>query len=125
MVKKSILVVVPSLSGGGAERVAINLINGLNLENKLKVQALLISRGDRHLMPLWNGLKCSKTELQGNKLLKIVKIFLFVLRNRKDFIFITHMYKINILFCFIAKIVKIKLLCIEHNTFSQKTKCKT
>jgi glycosyltransferase involved in cell wall biosynthesis len=35
------------------------------------------------------------------------------------------MYKINILFCFIAKIINIKLLCIEHNTFSQKNKIQT
>ena len=117
---ESVIVLVPSLIGGGAERVAINLAEGLTGINDLEVRVLLFGRGN-DLKKKWDNLTCEKIVLRKNKLIKIIYLVIFILNNRKkNTVYISHLHKLNLLFCALSYLFKIRVICVEHNTYSKK-----
>ena len=112
--KKNILFIVPSLHGGGAERVIVTLLNNINVEKFSFSLALINNRG-----PLINELskKIDIIDLKADRVrYAFIKLLKLVWSNKPDIIFST-LGHLNLL-VIITKIImpkKIKYICRETN----------
>ncbi|MCM1140830.1 MAG: glycosyltransferase [Muribaculum sp.] len=72
---KSVLFVIPTLGGGGAEKVLVNLVNNLD-KSKYDIEILTLFKNDTNLKFLKNDIRvtsCLKKQFKGNRI--IFKLF--------------------------------------------------
>ena len=120
---KKILIFVPSLQGGGAEKVAINLSNIL-AKDKCAVYLMFLKNNGFNINCLnknINFVNLNKKRL----LFAIFSIINFLLKNKKNLNIISFLSAPNFLFCFIKFLFRLKninLAITIHNSMSDSYK---
>lgn len=120
---KKILIFVPSLQGGGAEKVAINLSNIL-AKDKCVVYLMFLKHNGFNINFLnknINFINLKKKRL----LFAIFSIINFLLKNKKNLNIISFLSAPNFLFCFIKFLFRLKninLTITIHNSMSDSYK---
>ena len=121
MKKKSLIFLMPSIMGGGAERVTLNFLSNIELEeNNVKLIVFNISQNEKENLP--KGIDLINLEVRGIRkgLIKIISI----LRSTNPDIVFSSLFYIN---CFLSilkffKIIKAKILIREANMPSENIK---
>lgn len=120
---KKILIFIPNLQGGGAEKVAINLSNILAKDKYivylmcLKQKGLNINNLNKNI----NFINLKKRRL----FFSIVSIVFFLLKNKKNLYVISFLNAPNFIFCFIKflfRLREINLTITIHNSVSDSYK---
>jgi len=116
--KKKILFVIPSLSGGGAERVVVNLINFLDEEKYEKWLVLFESKLD-YKEKITSSVKIISLKKKTRwDFLKLIWRLKSVIRNFKPNVVISFLFYANII-TVLAKILsfskRFKVIICEHN----------
>lgn len=116
---KKFLIFVPSLQGGGAEKVAINLSNILAKDKCIVYLMFLKQNGlkTNFLNKNINFINLNRQRL----LFSIFSIINFLLKNKKNLNIISFLNAPNFLFCFIKFLFRLKninLIITIHNSMS-------
>ena len=120
---KKILIFVPNLQGGGAEKVAINLSNIL-AKDKCVVYLMYLRRNGldfNYLNKNINFINLNKKRL----LFSIFSIINFLIKNKKNLNIISFLNAPNLLFCivkFLFRLKDINLTITIHNSMSDSYK---
>ena len=116
---KNILIFIPNLQAGGAEKIAVNLSNILAKENYL-VNLMFIKKSNFNLKSL--NKKINLVNLKKKRLfLAFFPIMNFLIHNKKNLHIISFLNAPNLLFCFLKfflRLKKIKLTITIHNSMS-------
>jgi len=120
---KKLLIFVPSLRGGGAEKVAINLSNTFAEDND-KTYLMFVKKNSlnlNHLNKKLNLINLNKTRL----LFSIIPIIKFLFQNYKNLYVISFLNAPNLLFCllkFFIRNMNFNLTITIHNCISESYK---
>lgn len=110
---------LPSMVGGGAERVVLNLLKGIP-ENSLNVDLVLASKKGPYLsqVPSWVNI----IDLGTGRIIKSILPMLKYLKSVKPDAIISHISHVNVVTCMAHKLAGSEsfLGIVEHNTLSVK-----
>jgi glycosyltransferase involved in cell wall biosynthesis len=109
---------LPNLNSGGAERVAVRLMNGM-AEKNIKIDLLLNVCQGKFLKDINPQIKI--TSLGAGRTLKSIIPLISYLKENKPKMIISHLSHINVIMI-IAKIfanIDTKSIVVEHNTFTE------
>ena len=118
--KKKILIVVPSMNGGGSERVMSILANGLD-RKKFEVILVLLKKEGEYLKNLKDDLKI--VDLQAQQIrYSVLKLYKLIRKEKPSVIFST-LGSLNLILSFLKLIFKdIKFIARESSIVSIKNK---
>lgn len=116
---KRVAFLLPSLGGGGAEKVVVNLVNEL-CENENLVIDLVLGDATGKYVELVNG-KVQIVNLESPRMIKTIFKIVRYLKNNKPDVLISGLDYVNVIALIAKKLagVNTKILITEHNTLSQ------
>jgi len=117
-IKQKILFVIPSLAGGGAERVITHLSNHINRDKYIPELLLIFDTGHLLLKNLKKDVKVTKLCIPTSKKYFFLQTLIAIIRQKPDIVFM-GMSGINVLIApFIPFLKRIKWIARETNTVS-------
>ena len=117
MNKKRIAFFLPNLSGGGAERVAVNLLKGM-LELNIPLDLVLASAEGPYLDQVPQEVRT--VNLAAGRVIKAILPLSSYLKQARPYALISHLGHANVIACIAKNIAntKTRLVLVEHNTLS-------
>ena len=108
---------VPTMHGGGAERVVLNLIEGM-IPQKIPLDLILASAEGPYLNQIPPEVRL--IDLKGGRVIKSVLPLVRYLRTNRPQVVISHMSHTNVIALLAAKLslVNTPIITVEHNTQS-------
>lgn len=114
---KKIFFILPSLHGGGAEKITINLAREISKQGYF-VEIILFEKKGIYLEEIEKEIKIFS--LNAKKIRSsIIPLFIYLKKNKPSVI-ISVMTNANIIALFLQFFLKIKVIVTEHNLFSQE-----
>lgn len=113
-----IAIYLPNLNSGGAERIAVRLMNGM-AERNMKIDLLLNSCQGPFLKDINSRIKIF--DLGTTRTLKSIIPLIYYLRENKPDVIISHLSHANVIMI-LAKIlanINTRIIVVEHNTFTK------
>ncbi len=117
IVKKHIAFFIPTLNGGGAERVAINLLKEM-LKHDVSLDLVLASAKGPYLEQVPKEVRI--VNLEAGRVLKSILPLSRYLQKSKPYVLLSHMNDANVIAVLATKLARTKtrLALVEHNTLS-------
>lgn len=115
---KDVIIFLPNLRGGGAEKVSVTIANNLH-DRGYKVTMLLMSVEGEFLEHLHSGIEI--VDLKAKRLMVVPLKLARLLREKKPFSLMVHMWDLTLV-SVVGKLLslqKTRIISVDHNTLSR------